>query len=138
MPFVLIPLARVAPRIADRVGINRTGGTGLALMAVGLRILSTVGISLDYPRFLAGLVLFAAGMGLSGTPATTAIISSLPASKQGAASAMNDVSREFGSALGIAILGSILNSSYRHSITAVTVGLPEQLRSHAARSVSFT
>ena len=137
LPFVLIPLARVAPKIADRVGINRTGGTGLALMAVGLGVLSTVGLHLDYPRFLTGLVLFAAGMGLSGTPATTAIISSLPASKQGVASAMNDVSREFGSALGIAILGSILNSTYRHSIAAVTIGLPEHVRSTAEQSVTF-
>lgn len=137
MPLVLIPLARVAPKIADRIGINKTGATGLALMATGLGILSTIGVDLQYPRFAAGLVLFAAGMGLSGTPATTAIVNSLPPSKQGVASAMNDVSREFGSALGIAILGSILNASYRHSIASVTNGLPEQVRLSASHSVAF-
>ena len=44
-------------------------------------------------------------MALAGTPATTAITASLPPSKQGVASAVNDTARELGSALGIAILG---------------------------------
>ena len=35
MPVVLIPLARRAPLIADRVGINRTGAVGLTLIAAG-------------------------------------------------------------------------------------------------------
>ena len=42
-------------------------------------------------------------------PATTAIVASLPRvrDKQGVASAVNDISRELGGALGIAVLGSI-------------------------------
>ncbi|MDQ3416706.1 MAG: hypothetical protein M3474_06360 [Actinomycetota bacterium] len=69
-----------------------------------------------YWVFVAGLVPFAAGMALAGTPATTAIVSLLPESKQGVASAVNDTSRELGSALGIALLGSVLNESYRNGI----------------------
>ncbi|WP_211257704.1 hypothetical protein [Lentzea albidocapillata] len=45
------------------------------------------------------------GMGLSMPPATEAITSSLPVERQGVASALNDVTREFGTALGIALLG---------------------------------
>ena len=116
MPLVLIPLARRAPRIADRVGINRTGAAGLTLIAAGLIVLSFLGTDLAYWHFLIGLLLFAAGMALAGTPATTAIVSSLPPAKQGVASAVNDVSREFGSAIGIALLGSVLNESYRANV----------------------
>ena len=58
-------------------------------------------------------------MALAGTPATTAIVASLPEAKQGVASAVNDVSREFGSALGIALLGSLLNTSYRQPAPAL-------------------
>ncbi len=39
------------------------------------------------------------GMGLSMTPSTEAITASLPRAKQGVASALNDVTREFGTAL---------------------------------------
>jgi len=48
------------------------------------------------------------GMALATTPATTAIVNSLPEEKQGVASAINDASREVGGALGIAVLGSVL------------------------------
>jgi EmrB/QacA subfamily drug resistance transporter len=137
MPFVLIPLARRAPLIAQRVGINRTGAAGLTLIAAGLIVLSFVGVDLAYWHFVIGLVLFAAGMALAGTPATTAIVSSLPPAKQGVASAVNDVSREFGSAIGIALLGSVLNESYRSGVEGAVAGLPDNVASRAEESISF-
>jgi MFS family permease len=68
LPIILIPLARAAPRIADRVGLNRVDALGLALMATGFVSLSFLGTSFSYWHFAAGLSLFAAGMGLAGTP----------------------------------------------------------------------
>jgi hypothetical protein len=50
------------------------------------------------------------------TPATTAITDALPPAMQGVASAMNDLSREVGGALGIAVLGSVLNAGYRANL----------------------
>lgn len=81
---------------------------------------------------MAGLVPFAAGMALAGTPATTAIVSSLPESKQGVASAVNDTSRELGSALGSALLGSVLNESYRNGIREALADLPFDVPKQAA------
>ncbi len=66
-----------------------------------------------YWHFLGGLIVFGFGMAFTSTPSTTAIVTSLPRAKQGVGSAVNDVSRELGSALGIAILGSLFNSGYR-------------------------
>jgi EmrB/QacA subfamily drug resistance transporter len=137
MPLVLIPLARRAPRIADRVGINRTGAAGLTLIAAGLIVLSFLSTDLAYWHFLIGLLLFAAGMALAGTPATTAIVSSLPPAKQGVASAVNDVSREFGSAIGIALLGSVLNESYRANVEGAVSQLPANVAARAEESISF-
>jgi len=51
------------------------------------------------------------GMGLSMTPSTEAITSSLPREQQGVASALNDIAREFGSALDIALLGGVRGDS---------------------------
>ncbi len=124
LPLFVLPLARTAPRIAQRVGFRRVTPLGLTLSAVGLVIVATVGTELVYWRLALGLALFGAGMGLAGTPATTEITSSLPPSKQGVASAVNDVSREVGSALGIAILGSALNQTYRDGVASVVAGLP--------------
>ena len=57
--------------------------------------------------------------------------------KQGVASAVNDLSREFGSALGIAVLGSLLTTSYRGSLAPALAGLPAQVAEGARSSVAF-
>ena len=137
LPFVLIPVARHAPAVAARLGFGRVGATGLLLIASGLAVISQVDVELDYLHFAAGLVLFAAGMGLAGTPATTAITESLPQEKQGVASAVNDTSRELGSALGIALLGSLLNSGYRSGMQESVAGLPPEVAGRAEESIAF-
>ncbi|MEO7744672.1 MAG: MFS transporter, partial [Actinomycetota bacterium] len=137
LPLVLIPLARNAPRIADRFGPNRVVGLGLALSATGLLVISRVGVDLIYWQLATGLVLFGAGMGLAGTPATTAITASLPREKQGVGSAVNDTSRELGSALGIAVLGSVLNSTYRSALPDAVTGVPAGLVERAQTSIAF-
>lgn len=138
MPLVLVPTARRAPHIAQRIGFRRTGPVGLVAMAVGFLVLSGLQVDSSYWHFLLGLVLFAFGMGFAGTPATTAITASLPMSKQGVASAVNDTSRELGSALGIAILGSLLNQAYRDGMAEAVVGLPAQIADRVLGSVAFT
>jgi EmrB/QacA subfamily drug resistance transporter len=135
MAVVVIPLSRFAPRIAAHVGVRVTGPIGLGLMASGFVVLSTLGTDSSYWHFLAGLLPFGAGMALAGSPATTAIVASLPREKQGVASATNDVSRELGGALGIAVLGSILNTAYRSGVEHHTAALPASLAEKARGSL---
>ncbi|MET8413676.1 MFS transporter, partial [Streptomyces sp. NPDC005195] len=80
---------------------------------------------------LAGLIPLGAGMGLAMTPATAAITDALPPALQNVGSAVNDLSRELGGALGIAVLGSALNAGYRSNLNVE--GLPEPA-AEAARS----
>jgi EmrB/QacA subfamily drug resistance transporter len=124
MALVVIPLSRVAPAIAARFGVRVAGATGLSLMALGFVVLATLEVGSSYLHFLAGLLPFGAGMALAGAPATTAIVASLPRRKQGVASAVNDVSRELGGALGIAVLGSLMNGAYRADMADPSGGLP--------------
>ena len=108
MALVMIAVAPRVPRIVERVGVRPVGPTGLALMALGLFVLSTMDAGSSYWHLLAGGLVLGLGMALATTPATTAIVESLPDEKQGVASAVNDASREVGGALGIAVLGSVL------------------------------
>lgn len=137
MPLVMVPLARKAPAIAARHGAGRVGAAGLVLIAAGLAIFSQLGTELSYPHFWAGLVVFAAGMALAGTPATAAIVGSLPQDKQGVASAVNDTSRELGAALGIAVLGSALNDRYRAGMEFAVAQLPPNVAERAQQSIAF-
>lgn len=134
MALTILPTARgVAPRLTARLGFQRVGALGFVLLAGGLVVLSRLDEGSSYWLFLAGLLLCGAGMGLVMTPATTAITDALPPAKQGVGSAMNDLSRELGGALGIAVLGSIMQSTYRHHLHPT--GLPEPLVEKARSSL---
>jgi EmrB/QacA subfamily drug resistance transporter len=106
--IVMITVAPRVPRLVERVGVRPVGPTGLALMAIGLFVMSTMDAGSSYWHLLAGGLVLGLGMALSAPPATTAIVESLPDEKQGVASAVNDAAREVGGALGIAVLGSVL------------------------------
>src|SRR6202034_4509792 len=75
------------------------------------------GTDSPYVLMLAGLIPLGVGMGAAMTPATSAITEALPASQQGVGSALNDLSREVGGALGTAVIGSIVTGVYRSSLT---------------------
>jgi EmrB/QacA subfamily drug resistance transporter len=132
MAVVVMGLSPRVPRLLERYGAARVASPGLLLMAGGFAVFSTAGVSSGYVRLLIGLLFVGTGLALATTPATTAIVSSLPPSKQGVASAVNDAAREVGGALGIAVLGSALTGRYKAGISAPIAHLPAKL-AHAAR-----
>jgi EmrB/QacA subfamily drug resistance transporter len=131
---LMMGLSPRVPRVVARFGAARVGALGLLLMGAGFGILSTAGTHSDYWLLLSGLIPLGAGAALATTPATTAIVSSLPASKQGVASAVNDLAREVGGALGIAVLGSALTDRYQAGVPHAIAGAPAEFaqRAHEA------
>ena len=72
-------------------------------------------------------------MALTMTPLTTLIMSAVPLTKAGVGSAMNDTTRELGGALGVAVLGSLVTSTYtslarRRRRAALSGGRPGRRR----------
>jgi EmrB/QacA subfamily drug resistance transporter len=128
MAAVMMPLSTAAPTIAKRIGQRTTLLAGSALFATGLALLATmVSVEGGYWSILPGLLVLGVGIGLLMSPSTTAITESLPEEHQGVASALNDTVREFGGAVGIALLGSVLNAGYRSSVSASTDQLSPEL-----------
>jgi hypothetical protein len=80
-------------------------------------------------------MLMGAGIGLTMSPATEAIMGALPKEKAGVGSAMNDVVREVAGSLGVAVLGSILTSAYASSMGGATSGLTATAATQATDSV---
>jgi Na+/melibiose symporter-like transporter len=143
--FALLPMAmtlgllsrQVAPRLMQRFGGTRVDSIGLAVAALGCCALARLDATSSYWTVLVGLLLLGTGMGLAMTPSTTAIVSALPAAKQGVASAVNDTSREVGGAVGIAVLGSLATAGYQNRIEAHLQGMPPVVRTHARDSLAF-
>ncbi len=136
MALAMMPAARgAAPRLVAKVGTRPVIPAGLVLVTGGLVILALLDAGSSYWLLLAGLLVLGFGMGLAMTPGTAAITDALPAAKQGVGSAMNDLARELGGALGIAVLGSVLQSTYRGHLHLT--GMPEPLASHARSSLAL-
>jgi EmrB/QacA subfamily drug resistance transporter len=127
MAVVLLPLSAVAPLIARRVGLRAMLVGGMGLVAAGLVMMGTMAsVSGGYLSVLPGLLVLAVGAGLAQTPATSAITGSLPVEEQGVASALNDTVREFGGAMGIALIGSALSAGYRSGVSDAAGSLPPE------------
>jgi EmrB/QacA subfamily drug resistance transporter len=130
LPMAVLMMASsvLAPRVAQRAGNRPTMALGVALVTAGLVLMASL-ITVDggYLTVLPGILTLGFGMGLAMTPSTEAITSSLPRAKQGLASALNDVTREFGTAIGVALLGAVLTAGYRSAIEPQLVGVPDDV-----------
>jgi MFS transporter, DHA2 family, multidrug resistance protein len=68
-------------------------------------------------------------------PATGSVMNSVPEARAGVGSAMNDVDRQVGGALGVAIIGSIVTSVYRSRMSDTAAALPANLRHAVGDSI---
>ena len=138
LPFVILPVSQLSGVLNKKYPQKYLGPIGLVIYSLGMFSFSNLQIDLNYSQFVISLVLMATGMALAATPATTAITNSLPSHKQGVASAVNDTAREVGSAFGVAIVGAILNSSYRNQMIPAVKNLPPELADQITGSIAFT
>ncbi|MCW2683572.1 MAG: Drug resistance transporter, EmrB/QacA subfamily [Blastococcus sp.] len=124
--------------LAERFGAKAVCGTGFLLIALsfaGFQLLD-----LDSPVWLLLAILSVQGLGMGSVfaPATESIMSVVPREKAGAGAAVNNSVRQVGGALGVAVLGSLLASSYSaHLGNAVDV-LPAGARAEASQSIVAT
>ncbi|NEC07949.1 DHA2 family efflux MFS transporter permease subunit [Streptomyces sp. SID7909] len=125
MAVMMMITSGLAPKMAAKTGARSTMSVGIALSALGLALMALfVSVDGGYLSILPGMLAMGIGMGLAMTPSTEAITSSLPRAKQGVASALNDVTRELGTALGVALLGALLAGGYRGAIDGKLAGIP--------------
>lgn len=110
LPWTAAPMvvAPIAGAIAPRVGLRPLLVTGLLLQTVALVWFAwlTEGAH-DYPAFVPALLLAGVGMGLTFAPMSTAVLEGLPEDDFAVASSANSTIREFGVALGIALLTAV-------------------------------
>ncbi|MFD7419081.1 MFS transporter [Streptomyces californicus] len=133
---VVLPTSQATPHLVRRVGMKLTMTAGLLLLSAGLFVISRLDVGSGYLPFLGGLVLAGLGIGLSGAVGTSAITGSLGRGQQGVASAMNDTTREVGSAVGIALMGSIYGSHYRSNLPDSVDRLPHEAAEAARDSAA--
>lgn len=132
----IIPITIVARRATERFGLRTIVVVGCLLNAAGFAILAT--ISADGPvwTLYATTITIGAGLGLAMVPCTEAIISNVPAGKQGVAASVNHTTREVGTTLGVALFGGLLSGVYSDRVHTITQALPAPARDAARESVA--
>ncbi|RNL77808.1 MFS transporter [Nocardioides marmorisolisilvae] len=125
--LVVMPTARVTPWLVERLGTNVVMSGGLVLLAGGLFWVARLDVDSGYLPFLGGIIVAGLGIGLCSSTGTSAIVGSLSTGQQGVASAVNDATREVGSAVGIAIMGSVFGRVYADKLSDLSQ-LPAAVR----------
>ena len=110
LPWTAAPMvvAPIAGAIAGRTGLRSLLVTGLVLQTgslVWFAALTENGSG--YGSFVPALLMAGVGMGLTFAPSATAVLDGLPESDFAVASSANSTVREFGVALGIALLTAV-------------------------------
>jgi DHA2 family multidrug resistance protein-like MFS transporter len=93
---------------------------GLLLAGLGYATVMVVGEHASAPALMLAFVILAVGIGSAETLSNDLVVSTVPAPRAGAASAISETAYEVGAVLGTAVLGSILTASYRSSVQVPT------------------
>jgi hypothetical protein len=118
---LIAPLSAVAVRL---LGPKLTMAAGLALIAGGTWLVSSITVTSGYASVVPGMVLLGAGAGLALPTSSGSVIGSVPRANSGVASATNTTAFQVGGALGVAIVGSLLSTRYASSITGALAASP--------------
>jgi EmrB/QacA subfamily drug resistance transporter len=120
LPFALTMMivAPLSAKVVESVGTKITVAVGLSTVTVALVTFTGLQVNSSYATDVVWrFVLLGVGMALTMAPATESVMGSLPLAKAGVGSAVNDTTRQVGGALGVAIIGSVLSSTYGSKIS---------------------
>jgi EmrB/QacA subfamily drug resistance transporter len=122
-------------RAVQRLGTARVVAIGLSGLAAMLALTLTWSADTGAGLLLAWFFGLALSMGWVMAPATDAVVGAVPAARSGVASAMNTVSRMVSGALGVAVVGSLVNSLYSEDMEG---SLPARAPDEATESIGAT
>ena len=127
--------AGLSHRIVGKLGANKVVAAGLTGVAV---IFVTISFwQIDTSFWIVGATFFflAFCMGNVVAPSTDSVMGAVPEAHAGVASAMNDVTRQTAGALGVAVIGSVINTVFSGKMEQAITGLPAEAANAATDSI---
>lgn len=129
------------PQLTRRYGARAVVRVGLALEAV-----TVGGLALTLSPSIGGWLLatwlfgYGVGVGMATSQLTSVILAEIPVAESGQASGLQSTFRQLGSALGVAILGSLLVTTLGRSTTShlTALGLPPTARGGIVDAVTHS
>ncbi|MCP9948726.1 MFS transporter [Actinomadura madurae] len=126
--------AALAPPLIGALGRARVVALGMLFSACGFSLYLVIGLHTSYWAMLPVMLLSGLGMGMAMTVTSDTVLATVPKDRSGAASAISETATELGGALGMAVLGSVLNAVYRGALD-LPAGVPAPAASAARDSL---
>jgi MFS transporter, DHA2 family, multidrug resistance protein len=126
--------AKVSARFVALAGAKVLTAIGFAFLALGLVAGATTGVTTGYGFAAAWITVIGIGLGFALPTTMNAALGTLSADRSGVGSALISTMRQVGGAIGVAILGTVLNSAYRDRLNVT--GLPAAVAGPVGQSVS--
>ncbi|MGO8873337.1 MAG: MFS transporter [Acidimicrobiales bacterium] len=119
--MVLLVFAPLSIVLVRWFGTKPVVFTGMVTIGVGFVLLSRTTVGSSYGEAVPALLCLGIGTGLAFAPCTDSVMGSVPPEQAGVGSATNSAALQIGGALGVAVLGSLLNTRYQDRMAPLLV-----------------
>ena len=114
---VVLVVSPFSGRLVARSGARIPLAMAGVFLILGAFVLSLMTQTTSYPELALGYVFIGMCFGFINPPITNTALAGMPRTQAGTASAITAGSRQFGSVLGVAIVGSLVSDRFRNSLT---------------------
>jgi EmrB/QacA subfamily drug resistance transporter len=109
-PIVMSITAPLSGALSDRIGSRALATIGMAIMAVGLFLLSRLEPASPLPRVALALAVTGLGTAIFGSPNNSALMGAAPRHRQGIAAGILACARNVGMVLGVGLAGAVVTT----------------------------
>src|SRR3954452_9972844 len=120
--LMIIIIAPIAGRLADRIGPKPLIMAGLSLLAASLFLQSQITVDSGYGTLLPAFVLLGIGIALTMSPMSTAAMNAVDVNKAGVASGVLSMGRMVGGSLGVAVTGALFQGRFSDRLSELMAG----------------
>ncbi len=120
--LMIVLVAPLAGRLADRVGPRPPMVVGLTLAAIALFLQTRIDVHTGYGLLLPSFMIMGLGMALTMSPMSTAAMNAVSEDKAGVASGILSMSRMVGGTFGVAAIGALFQQLASHRLQELLAG----------------
>jgi EmrB/QacA subfamily drug resistance transporter len=109
-PLVMASITILSGSLSDRIGSRLPATLGMVILSTGLFLLSRLDATTPLPIVVGSLVTVGVGIGLFGSPNSSAVMGAVPSARRGVAAAILSTARTLGNTLGLGLAGAIFTT----------------------------